>query len=42
MLWRFVNNYVYKALNVKEETKVKILELKEHLNNRTNNLYKAN
>ena len=42
MLWRLVNNYAYKALNGKEEAKVKIAELKEHLDNRTNKLYKAN
>ena len=42
MLQRFVNNYVYKALNRKEEAKVKIAELKEHLDNRTDKLYKAN
>ena len=42
MLQRFVNNYIYKALNGKEEAKVKIAELKEHLDNRTNKLYKAN
>ena len=33
---------MYKALNRKEEAKVKIAELKEYLNNRTNKLYKAN
>jgi len=33
---------VYKALNAKEELKVKIAELKEHLDNRTDELYKAN
>ena len=42
MLQRFANNYIYKALNGKEEAKVKIAELKKHLNNRTNKLYKAN
>ena len=42
MLWRLANNYMYKALNRKEEAKVKIAELKEHLDNRTNKLYKAN
>ena len=42
MLWRFINNYTYKAFNGKEEAKVKIVELKEHLDNRINELYKAN
>jgi len=42
MLWRLINNYTYKALNRKEEAKVKIAELKEHLDNRTDKLYKAN
>ena len=42
MLQRLINNYVYKALNGKEEAKVKIAELKEYLDNRTNKLYKAN
>ena len=42
MLQRLANNYVYEALNGKEEAKVKIAELKEHLDNRTNKLRKAN
>ena len=42
MLWRLTNNHVYKALNRKEEAKAKIAELKKHLDNRTNELYKAN
>ena len=42
MLWRLINNYMYKALNRKEKAKAKIAELKEHLDNRTNKLYKAN
>ena len=42
MLQRLANNYVYKALNGKEEARVKIVELKEHLNNRIDELYKAN
>ena len=42
MLWRLTNNHVYKALNRKEEAKAKIAELKEHLDNRTNKLRKAN
>jgi len=33
---------VYKAIDAKEEAKVKIAELKEHLDNRTNELHKAN
>ena len=42
MLWRFINNYIYKAFNRKEEAKVKIVELKEYLDNRIDKLYKAN
>ena len=42
MLWRLINNHAYKALNRKEEAKAKIAELKEHLDNRTNKLRKAN
>ena len=42
MLWCLINNYMYKALNRKEEAKAKIAELKEHLNNRINKLRKAN
>jgi len=33
---------VHKALNGKEEAKAKIAELKEHLDNRTDELHKAN
>ena len=42
MLQRLANNHAYKALNGKEEAKAKIAELKEHLDNRTNELCKAN
>ena len=42
MLWCFINNYAYKALNGKEEAKVKIVELKEYLDNRIDKLCKAN
>ena len=42
MLWCLANNHAYKAINAKEEAKVKIAELKKHLDNRTNKLYKAN
>jgi hypothetical protein len=42
MLWRLVNNYIYKALNRKEEAKVKIVELKEYLDNRIDELREAN
>ena len=42
MLQRLANNYAHKAFNRKEEAKAKIAELKEHLDNRTNELYKAN
>ena len=42
MLWHLINNYAYKALNRKEEAKVKIVELKKHLNNRIDKLRKAN
>jgi len=42
ILWRLVNNHAHKALNGKEEAKVKIAELKEHLDNRTDELRKAN
>jgi len=42
MLWRLANNHAHKALNGKEESKVKIAELKEHLDNRTDKLRKAN
>ena len=42
ILQRLTNNHAYKALNRKEEAKAKIVELKEHLNNRIDELYKAN
>jgi len=42
MLWRLTNNYAHKALDAKEEAQAKIAELKEHLNNRTDKLRKAN
>ena len=42
ILWRLINNHAYKAFNRKEEAKVKIAELKEHLDNRINELCKAN
>jgi len=42
MLWRLANNHAYKALDGKEEAKAKIAELKEHLDNRTDELRKAN
>jgi len=42
MLWRLTNNHAHKALNGKEEAKAKIAELKEHLDNRTDKLHKAN
>ena len=42
ILWRLINNYAYKALNRKEEAKAKIAELKKHLDNRTDELRKAN
>ena len=42
ILWRLTNNHAYKALNGKEEAKVKIAELKEYLDNRTDKLCKAN
>ena len=42
MLWRLINNYAHKALNRKEEAKVKIAELKEHLDNRIDKLREAN
>ena len=42
MLWRLTNNYAYKALNVKEEAQARIAELKEHLDNRTDELREAN
>jgi hypothetical protein len=42
MLWRLANNYAHKALDGKEEAKVKIIELKENLDNRMDELYKAN
>jgi len=42
MLWRLTNNHAYKALNGKEEAEAKIAELKEHLDNRIDELRKAN
>jgi len=42
MLWRLVNNHAHKALDGKEKAKVKIAELKEHLDNRTDKLRKTN
>ena len=42
MLWRLINNYAHKAINAKEKAEVKIAELKEHLDNRIDELYKAN
>ena len=42
MLWRLVNNHAYKTINVKEEAEVKIVELKEHLDNRIDELREAN
>ena len=42
MLWRLANNYAYKAINAKEEAKAKIVELKEHLDNRIDELREAN
>jgi len=42
MLWRLANNYAHKALDRKEEAKAKIAELKKHLDNRIDELRKAN
>ena len=42
MLWRLTNNHAHEALNRKEKAKAKIAELKEHLDNRIDELYKAN
>jgi len=42
MLWRLTNNHAHKALDAKEEAQAKIAELKEHLDNRTDELRKAN
>jgi hypothetical protein len=42
MLWRLVNNHAYKTLNGKEEAEVKIVELKENLDNRMDELCEAN
>ena len=42
MLQRLINNHAYKALNRKEEAKVKIAELKKYLDNKIDKLYKAN
>jgi hypothetical protein len=42
MLWRLTNNHAHEALNAKEEAGVKIAELTERLDNRIDELYKAN
>jgi len=42
MLWRLANNHAHEALDGKEEAKVKIAELKEYLDNRIDELCKAN
>ena len=42
ILQRLLNNHAHKALDAKEEAQVKIAELKEHLDNRTDELRKAN
>jgi hypothetical protein len=42
MLWCLTNNYAYKALNAKEEAGAKIAELIERLDNRIDELRKAN
>jgi len=42
MLWRLTNNHAYKALNGKEKAEAKIAELKKYLDNRTDELHKAN
>jgi len=42
MLWRLANNHAHKALNGKEEAEAKIAELKEYLDNRIDELRKAN
>ena len=42
MLWRLTNNHAHKAIDTKEEAKAKIAELKEHLDNRIDELCKAN
>jgi len=42
MLWRLANNHAHEALDGKEEAKAKIAELKEHLDNRTDELREAN
>jgi len=42
MLWHLTNNHTHKALDGKEEAKVKIAELKEHLDNRIDELREAN
>ena len=42
MLWRLANNHAHEALDGKEEAEVKIAELKEYLDNRTDKLREAN
>jgi len=42
MLWRLANNHAHEALDGKEEAEAKIAELKKHLDNRTDELRKAN
>jgi hypothetical protein len=42
MLWRLTNNHAHEALDAKEEAQAKIAELKEHLDNRTDELREAN
>ena len=42
MLWHFTNNHTHEAFDGKKEAEVKIAELKEYLDNRTDELYKAN
>jgi len=42
MLWRLTNNHAHEALDGKEEAKAKIAELKEYLDNRTDELREAN
>ena len=42
MLWRLTNNYAHKAIDAKEEAEAKIAELKEHLDNRIDELCEAN
>jgi len=42
MLWHLANNHAHEALDGKEEAKAKIAELKEHLDNRIDELHEAN